>query len=221
MLLPLIRDFFLGEMSVPAVSRRENQILTGTFVAALVVHLWAVTYNWTIPYMAGHEFRQAQTAITSYYIDQQNNFGLLYETPILGKPWVSILMEVPFYEWTVVLVSRAAHISHLSAARGVSTACFYLMLPAIYLLLGRLGLAKPRRLLALALILACPVYIYYTRAFLMDAMALMFCAWFLLGFVRTMDERRWSWLALTMVSGTMAALIKSAILAVWLWPAAG
>ncbi len=207
-------------MSAPETSRRETWILTGIFIAALVVHVWAVTYHWTYPYLAGHEFRQTQTAITSYYIDQQNNFSLLYETPVLGKPWVSILMEVPFYEWTVVLVARATGLPHFMAARGVSTACFYLMLPAIYLLLGRLGLARPRRLLALALVLTCPAYIYYTRAFLMDSMALMFCAWFLLGFVRTMDERRWSWLAVTIVAGTMAALIKSAILAVWLWPAA-
>ncbi len=207
-------------MSAPETSRRETRILTGIFLAALAVHLWAVTYNWKIPYMAGHEFRQAQTAITTYYIDRENNFGLLYETPILGKPWVSILMEVPFYEWTVVGVSRLTKVPHFMAARGVSTVCFYLMLPAIYLLLGRLGLTRPRRLLALALVLTCPVYIYYTRAFLMDSMALMFCAWFLLGFVRTMDERKWSWLAVTIVAGTMAALIKSAILAVWLWPAA-
>src|SRR6478609_9298172 len=211
---------FWSGMPAAESSPRESRILTGIFLAALAVHVWAVTHHWTYPYLAGHEFRQAQTAITTYYIDRDSNFSLLYETPILGKPWVSILMEVPFYEWTVVGVSRLAKVSHLTAARTVSTACFYLMLPAIYLLLGRLGLTRPRRLLALALVLTCPVYIYYTRAFLMDSMALMFCAWFLLGFVRTMDGRRWSWLAVTIVAGTMAALVKSAILAVWLWPAA-
>ncbi|MDB6116009.1 MAG: hypothetical protein JWQ62_2954, partial [Lacunisphaera sp.] len=75
--------------------------------------------------------------------------------------------------------------------------------------------------LVLALVLCAPVYIYYSRAFLIDAMALMCCAWFLLGFVRAMDERRWRWLALATLAGTLAALIKSAILAVWLLPAAG
>src|SRR6478609_1702353 len=220
MLLRPSPALFWGGMSAPETSRRESWILTGLFVVALAIHVWAVTHKWTVANMTGHEFRQAQTAITTYYIDKDNNFSLLYETPILGKPWVSILMEVPFYEWTVVGVSRLAKVSHLTAARTVSTACFYLMLPAIYLLLGRLGLTRPRRLLALALVLTCPVYIYYTRAFLMDSMALMFCAWFLLGFVRTMDERRWPWLVVAIVAGTMAALIKSAILAVWLWPAA-
>jgi hypothetical protein len=208
-------------MSGQDISSRENRILTGLFFAALLFSIYGITYHWTVPFMSGHEFRQAQTAITAYYIDEQNNFSLLYETPILGKPWVSILMEVPVYEWSVVILSRASGLPHFMAARTVSAACFYLTLPAIYLLLGRFALPRPRRLLLLALILTCPVYIYYSRAFLMDAMELMCCAWFLLGFVRTMDERRWSWLALAIVAGTLAALIKSATLAVWLLPAAG
>ncbi len=201
-------------------SRRERWLLVTIFALALAYHLYAVTYHWTMGFMSGHEFRQAQTAITTYYIDEQNNFSLRYETPILGKPWVGLLLEVPVYEWSVVLFSRATGLSHLVAARLVSTACFYLMLPAVYLLLGRLAVPKPRRLLLLALVLSAPVYIYYSRAFLMDSMALMCSAWFLLGFVRTMDERRWSWLALTIVVGSAAALIKSATLAVWLLPAA-
>ncbi|MEJ1971463.1 MAG: glycosyltransferase family 39 protein [Lacunisphaera sp.] len=106
------------------------------------------------------------------------------------------------------------------AARTVTLACFYLTLPALYLLLGRLGLVPARRLLALALILVCPLYIFYSRSFLMDSMALMFCAWFLFGFIRLMDRRRWYWFLLAAFAGTGAALVKSAILAIWLWPAA-
>ena len=207
-------------MPSPVTSRREHWLLTGIFIVALAYSLYGVTFNWTMGFMSGHEFRQAQTAITTYYIDKQDNFGLLYETPILGKPWVSVLLEVPLYEWSVVELSRATGLPHIVAARTITATCFYLTLPAIYLLLGRLGLPRPHRLLLLALVLSAPVYIYYSRAFLMDSMALMGSAWFLLGFVRTMDERRARWLALTIVAGTAAALIKSAILAVWLLPAA-
>ncbi len=42
--------------------------------------------------MPGHEFRQTQTALISSYIVQQDNFSLLYETPIVGKPWVSVFV---------------------------------------------------------------------------------------------------------------------------------
>lgn len=219
-LLPTPRGvIFSCRMIDRSESYRETRWLVLTFLAALVIHFFCVTQNWGVGFMAGHEFRQAQTAIVSYYIDQQNNFSLLYETPILGKPWVSILLEVPIYEWSVVGVSRLFDIPHVIAARTVSLLCFYLMLPAWYLLMKRLGLSHPRRLFVLAFVLTCPVYIYYSRAFLMESMVLMCCAWFLLGFVRAMDERKWSWLAVTIVAGTGAALIKSITFAVWLLPA--
>lgn len=207
-------------MPAPAASRRENLLLAGLFVVALIYSLHGVTYNWTKGFLPGHEFRQAQTALISYYIDKDDNFSLLYETPLMGKPWVSILLEVPLYEWAVVVVSRVTDWPHFMAARAVSATCFYFSLPAVWLLLGRLGLPKPRRLLVLALILCAPVYIFYSRAFLIDSMAFLFSAWWLLAFVRTMDERRWPWLALAVVAGTGAALVKSATFAIWLPPAA-
>ncbi len=212
--------FFSARMVSAEVSIFERRLLTGLFVAALIYSVYGITYNWTMGFMSGHEFRQAHTAIVAYYIDKQDNFGLLYEVPIFGKPWVSLLMEVPIYEWAVVLLSRATDWPHVVAARTITAVCFYLTLPAVWLLLGRLALPKPRRLLVLALILSAPLYIYYSRAFLMDSMALMFSAWWLVAFVRTMDERRWSWFVVATVTGTAAALIKSAVLAAWLTPGA-
>lgn len=199
---------------------RANVILVGIFVCALLAHFWLVTRNWKAGFMPGHEFRQTQTALISHFIDRENNFSLLYETPIVGKPWVSILLEVPVYEWSVVLVSRATGWSHVVSARAVTLACFYLTLPALWLLLRRMGLPADRRLLPLMLILLCPVYIFYSRAFLMESMELMCCAWFLVGYLGMMERRRWPWFLLATVAGTGASLIKSATFAVWLIPAA-
>lgn len=207
-------------MTVRPSVQREHLILVGIFVAACLAHGWLATRNWTAGFMPGHEFRQAQTALISHYIDREDNFSVLYETPLVGKPWVSILLEVPVYEWSVVLLSRATGLPHIVAARSISLGCFYLCLPALWLLLGRLDVSPSRRLLVLALILCCPVYIFYSRAFLMESMELMCCAWFLVGFVRMMDRRRWTWFLLATLAGTGAALIKSATFAVWLLPAA-
>lgn len=214
-----IEAAFFRRMPVEQPSRTESRLLTGIFLAALIYSLSGVSYHWTKGFLSGHEFRQTQTALITHYIDQDDNFSLLYETPLVGKPWVSILLEVPLYEWTVVGLSRVTGLPHFMAARTVTAACFYLTLPAIYLLLGKFNLPRPRRLLVLALILCAPVYIYYSRAFLIDSMALMFSAWWLLAFVRTMDERRWPWLVLATVAGSGAALVKSATFAVWLPPA--
>lgn len=207
-------------MPVRTPAQRENLVLTVIFVTALLTQAWLATRNWSAGFMPGHEFRQAQTAFIAHFIDRENDFSLLYEAPIVGKPWVSILLEVPFYEWSVVLLSRATGVSHVVAARSISLACFYLLLPALWLLLARIGVAPHRRLLPLTLILLGPVYIFYSRAFLMESMELMCCAWFLVGYIRMMDRRRWPWFVLATVAGTGAALIKSATFAVWLWPAA-
>ena len=88
----------------------------------------------------------------------------------------------------------------------VSVACFYLSLPAVWLLLGRLGLARSRRLLVLGLMLTCPVYFIYARAFMMETMALMFSLWFLQAFVAAVETARpahyqkTNWFACTPVS---------------------
>ena len=207
-------------MSVRTPAQRECLALGVIFITALTIHGWLASRNWTAGFMPGHEFRQAQTAFLSHFIDRENAFSLLYKAPIVGKPWVSILLEVPIYEWSVVLLSRATGMSHVVAARSITLACFYLTLPALWLLLGRLGLDRCRRLLPLSLVLLCPVYIYYSRAFLMESMVLMCCAWFLVGYLGMMVRRRWPWFVLATVAGTGAALIKSTTFAVWLFPAA-
>lgn len=207
-------------MNETPTQKTERTLLVILFSAALLLHVGFATRNWKASFLPGHEFRQTQTALISYYIDQDDNFSVRYETPLVGKPWVAFPLEFPLYEWGVVGLSRVTGLPHFEAARTVSLTCFYLMLPAVYLLLGQTGMVRSRRLLTLALILTCPVYIFYSRAFLMESMVLMFSAWFLLAFVRTMRERRLHWVGLSALCGTAAGLIKSTTFFVWLLPAA-
>ncbi len=194
--------------------------MTGLFLLACIAHFYCATLNWNAGFMPGHEFRQSQTALIAYYIDQQDNFSLRYETPILGKPWVSNPLEFPLYEWAVVLLSRATDVPHYKAARTVSLLCFYGTLPALFLLLRRFEPHAPNRLLILALVLTCPVYIFYSRAFLMESMALMCSAWFLWSFAETLRTGRFVHFVVCTVPGTAAALVKNTTFAVWLLPAA-
>lgn len=192
--------------------------VVAVFVAALVANFYLATYNWSAGFLIGHEFRQTQTAMIAEYIDKQNNFSLRYETPIFGKPWMAPL-EFPLYQWAVVGVSRATGWPRHESARAVGVASLYLALPALYLLLGRAGLRPVRRLLPLALVLATPVYIFYSRSFLMDVTTMMLSAWFLACFVEAMKTRRWEWLVAAALAGTAAGLIKSLVFFVWLFPA--
>ncbi len=221
---PVVADQHFADGSAdppkpPPNQAREDSFLLLLLGVALITHFYFATFNWRSGFLVEHEFRQTHTAIITYYIDKENRFSLDYTTPLFGKPW-SVPMEFPLYEWSVVLLSRATHWPHFEAARAVSLTCFYLTLPAVWLLLGSAGLAPPRRLLALALILTCPVYIFYSRTFLMESMVLMFSVWFLAMFVRTMRERRFLWLVLCAISGAGSGLIKGTTFFVWLLPAA-
>lgn len=185
------------------------------FVALLVFHAWAATVGWRSLSLPGVEFRQAQTAISAQFIQREHNFSLAYPTPVLGKPW-SIPMEFPLYQWMVVGLSNCTGLPLTQAGRAVSLVCFYLTLPALYLLLARFRLSPAGRLVALGMVVSCPLYIFYARAFLMETMALMFGAWFLLGHVNAVERRRMGWLVLAVVSGTGAGLVKVTTLLLFL-----
>ncbi len=201
---------------------RRRTVTWRTFVllGLLAWHAWAVSIGWGNLNLPGNEFRQTQTAISAYFIQQDRDFSLAYPTPVLGKPW-SIPMEFPLYQWTVVGLSDATGLSLTAAGRTVSVACFYLFLPALMLLLRRLGQTATARLAVLGLLLTSPIYIFFARAFLIETMALLFGAWYLAALVEARE--RWSrgWLAVAIVAGVGAGLVKVTTYLVFLLPAAG
>ncbi|MDI1320735.1 MAG: glycosyltransferase family 39 protein, partial [bacterium] len=201
-----------------ASARREDRVALGLLVLLGVFHLWGATVAWRSLNLPGGEFRQAQTAISTFFIQQQNDFSLAYPTPVLGKPW-SIPMEFPLYQWTVARLGTATGWELTQTGRAVSLACFYLTLPVIFLLLGRCGLSRLQRAVALGLVLTCPLYIFYARAFLIETMALMFSAWFLLAFLRAVEARSRRWLVLANLCGLGAGLVKVTTFMLFLLPA--
>ena len=210
----------LMESPTPAQqpSRVESRLALGFFLLCLAFNFWGVKVGWESKNLPGGEFRQAQTALSAHWIKAENNFALAYPTPVLGKPW-SIPMEFPLYQWTVVVVSKVTNWSLTKAGRAVSIACFYLSLPAIFLLLARWRVAAGRRWLVLAVVVTCPFYIFYARAFLIETMALMFSLWFWVAFERAVAERSKAWLALAVLAGTGAGLVKVTTFMLYLLPA--
>ncbi|MCW5549157.1 MAG: hypothetical protein KIT44_09355 [Opitutaceae bacterium] len=188
------------------------------FVLAMGFHFWGITVGWQSRNLPGGEFRQAQTALSTYWIMQEGDFSPAYPTPVLGAPW-SIPMEFPLYQWTVVLTSKVTGWGITKAGRAVSIACFYLTLPAVFLLLHRWQVAPARRWLVLALILTCPLYVFYTRGFLIETMALMFSVWFWVAFERAVGGRQAGWLAVAILAGCGAGLVKVTTFMLYLLPA--
>ena len=203
-----------------APGRFESRLALALFAGCLAFHFGAARVGWQSRNLPGVEFRQAQTAISAYFIQAEDNFSLAYPTPVLGKPW-SIPLEFPLYQWTVVAVSRMTGLGLTKAGRAVSLACFYLLLPAIYLLLARWRVAPGHRWLVLTVVVTCPLYVFYARAFLMETMALMFSVWCWVAFERAVTGRSVGWLAVAMVAGTGAGLVKVTTFLLYLLPVTG
>lgn len=187
------------------------------FGASLVFALWALTLGWNSNRLPGVEFRQAQTAISIHFIQQENNYSLAYPMPVLGKPW-SVPMEFPLYQWTVAWVGQATGLGLVQAGRLVSVVCFLGALPAVFLLLGHFGVARWRRLAGLAMFLTSPLLLFYSRAVLIETMALCAALWFVVAFLRAVETRHVVWLAVAMVAGSVAGLVKVTTLLLHMLP---
>ncbi len=196
----------------------ESRCFFALFILALLFNFWGVRVGWESKNLPGGEFRQAQTALSAYWIKAENDFSLAYPTPVLGKPW-SVPMEFPLYQWTVVITGKLTGWGLTKAGRAVSIACFYLALPAVFLLLRRWNVAPGRRWLVLAVVVTCPLYIFYTRAFLIETMALMFSLWFWVAFERAVAGRSRGWLVVAVLAGTGAGLVKVTTFLLYLLPA--
>jgi hypothetical protein len=108
----------------------------------------------------------------------------------------------------------------VESARLVSLLCFYLTLPAVWLFLRALGLDPARRWLALAFVPAIPVFVYYSRAFLIESMALMFASWFVAALYTGLQRGRSRWLVFATVMGVGGALVKITTFGLFLLPVA-
>ena len=206
--------------AAPASSPRpvETRLIAAIFLLALGFNGWAVSAGWRHANLPGYEFRQTQTAISAAFIQREDNFSLAYPTPVLGKPW-SVPFEFPLYQWTVVVTSNATGLPITQSGRLVSIVCFYLTLPALYLLLRRLKVAPAHCLVVLSFVVLCPLYIFYARSVLIETMALMFGCWYAVTLPLALEKRRPGWLLLVNAAGAGAGLVKVTTFLIFLAPA--
>ena len=191
-------------------SRKDSPVarwfVIGAFLAALTGSLWSLTRGWNHSIRDAHEFRQLQTALSAFYFKKEG-VKLAYETPVLGPPW-SIPMEFPTYQAVVAKVSILTGIPLEQSGRLTGVAFFYASLPAVWLLLRRRLPGALDPLPALAAMLLCPLYLFYTRTFMIESTALCLALWFVACLDRALARAR-SWAMVgAWVFGALAALTK-------------
>ncbi|MEK6706369.1 MAG: phospholipid carrier-dependent glycosyltransferase, partial [Bdellovibrionota bacterium] len=132
----------------------------------------------------------------------------------MGPPW-SLPFEFPLYQWIVAAGVSLFDTSIDSTGRFVSLCFFYLCFIALFSLLGSLGIRRRERLLFFSLLLVSPLYLFWSRTFMIESTALFFSIAYLaivarlfplLGGVNT--SNRPVWILLAVVCGALGALIK-------------
>jgi hypothetical protein len=185
----------------------------GIALLALVVALGCMTRELEKPMLGPHSFRQTQTAISAFYMAQNPSMFLDYITPVLGPPW-KIPMELPLYQWIVARWHNLTGMPLDPSGKLISIAAWLLCLAPVFAI-GRF-LRLPPEVLALtaAIALASPLYLFWGAAFLMETTGLLFALLMVAFDLRARMDGKFAWLALAVLFGSVAAMLKATTWAV-------
>ena len=153
-----------------------------------------------------HGFRQTQTAMAARSIARGGPV-LRYETPHLGPPW-SHPFELPVYQAVVGAASAALHTPLEQTGRVVSLLSFYAALAVGFAFLRNLRVSALHAALFPALALLSPLYIFWSRTFLIESTAVLLGALFLLFCARLARDDRRADYALAGLAGILGATVK-------------
>ncbi len=196
--------------SVHAPTTADRVYAAATWVVlagAFVEWIRSMSVGFSMPLLDHHAFRQTQTAISAYWIAHGGPL-LAYETPVFGAPY-AVPFEFPLYQWIVAGIHRLAGTPLDATGRSVSIAFFLASLLPFYRLMREFEVPPGAARLSLAIYLAAPLHLFWTRAFLVESTALFFSIAMLQAGVTCLRERslgrRAIWLG---VASVAAFLVK-------------
>jgi len=183
-----------------------ERALLGLFLLSLVLHFYGVTRAWFGDISGYHVFRQTQTALSAFYF-QRTGFQLNYLLPIFGAPW-TFPLEFPLFQYATAITASLFMTSLEVAGRAINLILFYGTLSCVYAMLGYVLPSRGKRLFCLSLILLSPTYIFWTRAILIEPLALFFATLFLMFATRGMTTDSSRWIYLSSLFGAVCGLVK-------------
>ena len=122
--------------------------------------------------LEAHGFRQAQTALTTYWL-MQNGFSFAYETPVAGHPW-SIPLELPIFQVVVAAVTTWFGGNLDANGRLIAAAFLVACIAPLWSIVRQLGMDRRVWLILVVLMFSGPTYLFWGRAFLIETTALFF-----------------------------------------------
>jgi hypothetical protein len=154
-----------------------------------------------------HAFRQSQTALSAYWLDKSPNV-FSYYTPIIGSPW-SIPFEFPTYQIIVNFISSFFGLPLIQTGRILSFIFLCLVILPVRIIVTSLGLDKRVTLIVSMLTLTSSIYLYWSRAFLIETLALLLTIVYIAFMCKYFKVKSYSTWFLTIVFGILAGITKS------------
>jgi hypothetical protein len=177
------------------------------FLACLPLTLWTLGVGWNHNLMDEYGFRQAQTAISSFYMLHGGSWWT-YETPVLGAPW-AIPFEFPVYQWIVAGLVKLSGMSLNPAGRLVSSFFYLLSILPFYSILRSLGVKRDQCFVFLTLLMVSPIYVFWSRTFMIESTAFFFSMAYLAFVARYLQRiSPWTSFACAALFGAVGALVK-------------
>lgn len=190
-----------------------SRVVLGGLSALSLVWSFAVFVVWIdIPALDSFGFRQAQTAISVFYM-LKDGIAVDYQTPVLGAPW-SIPFEFPTYQVLSALVASFG-VSVDTAGRIVSYCFFLACLLPLRSIVRSLGFDRGAFHIVAALFLSSSLYVFWSRTVMIESSALFFCVVWLALLLRYIfadagHARSAVWLVIgALVAGTLGVLTKA------------
>ena len=174
--------------------------------AGLVFYFYIISKGWKNEIDDIHGFRQTQTAITAYYI-AKDGFSFDYITPVLGPDW-KIPMEFPMYQSLVVWFHQATNISLDISGRYVSVISYLLSCFFLFKILREFQKCLVFSSFVIFLMLINPIYLFWSRTFLLETTALFFGMAFLYFSIKSIKNQKPLFIFLALFLGSLAALTK-------------
>jgi hypothetical protein len=182
-----------------------DRVLTGLLALAILFAVGVLCLGLFQPLLDLYDARQTQTAVTAYWLMRGGPI-FAYETPIVGFPW-SIPFEFPLYQFIVAVVSKAG-IPLAAAGRIVSFVFFVGCLWPLRVLFRALKFDNFAFACVSILFVLCPLYLFWSRTFMIETCALFFCLCWLAYFARYLAGGTLASAALALIAGALAAVTK-------------
>lgn len=138
--------------------------------AAFGFGAWGLQVGWSHGILDVHAWRQTHTAISAYEMAFRHGPFWTYRTPIFGPPWQWPL-ELPLFQWLAAVVCTTLPLDLDRAGRLISVAFYVLAFVPGWFALELLDIAPRHRPIVLALIWASPLYIFWSRTFMIESTA--------------------------------------------------